>query len=273
MIRRYGLVQHKKDALELVGACETQFCPVSLGLLNKEQTAMENSRQLHDMAHFLEIIRNLQYRLSAKFKRPGQVMVCCCLILLILVSANCSDIFTRRKVNICHMLQVDGGEALSVADTTLLQDDAQFSVLSADVVSLNNLNRHELCFPVSELSFNDTEKPALMPMESLDSKNYLDSKNFSELSALVSQDVVLENAVLPMENPREMIARWEIDNLDLTNVVKDALLSGRLPLAVLQLHLHRLRDLVNDREPHDTFAEVRDIGRAIAYDLFLKVAG
>lgn len=233
MIRKYGLVQHKKDAFELQGASETQIYSLSPGLPNKEQIEMENSRKLHEMAHFLEIIRNLQCRLSAKFKRPSQVLA-------------------------------DGAEALSVMDMNLLQDDAQLSILSADAISLAALNQHELSFPVSGLGFNDTEKLALMPMESLDSKTYLDSKNISELSVLVSQ------GGLPMENPKDMIARWEIDNLDLKTVVKDALLSGRLPLAVLQLHLHRLRDLVNDKEPHDTFAEVRDIGRAIAYDLFLK---
>ena len=157
-------------------------------------------------------------------------------------------------------------------DADSLQDDAQLSILSADAVSLDTLRQHELSFPVSELAFNDTEKLALMPMESLDSRNYLVSRNLSELSALVSQGGVLEKAVLHTENPKDMIARWEIDNLDLKTVVKDALLSGRLPLAVLQLHLHRSRDLVNDKVPHDTFAEVRDIGRAIAYDLFLKVA-
>lgn len=85
MIRKYGLVQHKKDAFELQGASETQIYSLSPGLPNKEQIEMENSRKLHEMAHFLEIIRNLQCRLSAKFKRPSQVLVWCCLILLILV--------------------------------------------------------------------------------------------------------------------------------------------------------------------------------------------
>ena len=65
------------------------------------------------------------------------------------------------------------------------------------------------------------------------------------------------------------MARWKLNNLDLKTVVRDALLSGRLPLAVL--HLHQMNDFVADKEPHDTFTEVRDIGRAVAYELFLKV--
>ena len=75
MIRHYGLVQHKKDACELQDASETQMYSLPAGLPNKEQIEMENSRKLHEMAHFLEIIRNLQSRLSAKFKVPSQVVV------------------------------------------------------------------------------------------------------------------------------------------------------------------------------------------------------
>lgn len=113
-------------------------------------------------------------------------------------------------------------------------------------------------------------KLALVPMD-LDSKAHLDFENTSGPPVLMSERSVSGRKVFPTENPKDMIARWEIDNLDQKNVVKDALLSGRLPLAVLKLHLHHLGDLINDKEPYDTFTEVRDIGRAIAYDLFLKV--
>lgn len=141
------------------------------------------------------------------------------------------------------------------------QEDSQLSILSRDVVSM----RDAPSFPQLETGLNNTEK-LLMPMGSIDSKPHLDSENLSELSVLSS----LGAKNPPFENTKDMIARWEIDNLDLKNVVKDALLSGRLPLAVLQLHLHHLKDLIGDREPHDTFTEVRDVGTAIAYDLFLK---
>lgn len=82
--------------------------------------------------------------------------------------------------------------------------------------------------------------------------------------------VVPRTKLFPVENPKEMFARWKGDHLDLKNVVRDALLSGRLPLAVLQLQLHRVKDLVDEEKHIDTFAEVRDIGRVIAYELLLK---
>lgn len=236
MIRNYGLLQHKKDASIPGGVRGTPMGSVQQVLPDKRKKEMGNLRKLQEMAHYLEIIRNLQCRLSAKFKRPGPGLV-------------------------------DNREESSLTDTNLVPDDSHLSSLSTDVVSLETPNQHELSFPVSSSGLN-TEKLALMPIESSDT-SYLDSENFSEVSIVVSPGV-LGKKVLPFENPKDMILRWEINNLDLKTVVKDALLSGRLPLAVLQLHLHRLRDLDTEKEPHDSFSEVRDVGRAIAYDLFLK---
>lgn len=163
---------------------------------------------------------------------------------------------------------MDGREASSLVDMDLTQDECRLSNLSTDAVSLETANQLEISFPVSSDSIT-TENLALMPV---DADSHLDPEDLSEVSALVPQGVVLEKKVLPLENPKEMIARWRLDNLDLKTVVKDALLSGRLPLAVLQLHLHHSSGLVADKEPVDSFTEVRDIGRAIAYDLFLKVS-
>lgn len=157
---------------------------------------------------------------------------------------------------------MESGEESTVVDNDLSQDESQLSIISVDPKSLETSKQHEAYFPVSTSGFNYSEKLALTPV---DPSVHLDSEDLSEVSALVPQ------GVLPLENPKEMIARWKIDNLDLKAVVNDALLSGRLPLAVLQLHLHRSRDSFSGKEPHDTFTEVRDIGRAIAYDLFLKV--
>lgn len=44
-------------------------------LSEKVKGELENSRRLHEMARFLEIIRNLQSRLNSKLKRPGQELV------------------------------------------------------------------------------------------------------------------------------------------------------------------------------------------------------
>ncbi|KAG6721774.1 hypothetical protein I3842_03G128800 [Carya illinoinensis] len=232
MIRRYGLLQLRENSYPLQSFTRTHvlsFPPVGL---EKVQNDQENSRKLREMARFLEIIRNLQYRLDLRFKRPGQGLV-------------------------------DGMEVSSLMDMDSSQDE---SIRSTDAVSLEIPNQLEISFPEPSGS-NDTENLALIPM---DTESHLDPEYISEVSALVSKGGMLEKKILPLENPKEMIARWRLDNLDLKAVVKDALPSGRLPLAVLQLHLCHSRGLVTDKEPIDTFTEIRDIGRAIAYDLFLK---
>lgn len=82
MIRKYGLLQHDSDAYvsQSFGWTEVRHLPPLLPdeLLNE----VETSKRLREMAHFLEIIRNLQSRLSSKFKRPGQGLVRCCVVIL-----------------------------------------------------------------------------------------------------------------------------------------------------------------------------------------------
>ncbi|KAM7262326.1 hypothetical protein ACFE04_021403 [Oxalis oulophora] len=213
MIRKYGLLQHNESTYFLHGFGETQMLALPSILPDKEQKELGNSERLNEIARYLEIIRNLQYHLGAKLKKPGQDMM-------------------------------DNGEALNLMDNLSL-DETQLSLDPG----------------------NANDKLALVPSDLLDLEAVLDP---SEVSALVPQGVSFENRILALENPKEMIARWKLDNLDLKTVVKDALLSGRLPLAVLQLHLHRSQESGNEKESHDTFTEVRDIGRAISYDLFLK---
>ncbi|XWS29439.1 hypothetical protein CRYUN_Cryun24cG0029700 [Craigia yunnanensis] len=236
MIREYGLLQHKRDAFMLQDLDGPRVLALPPALPDKTQNEMGNSIRLREMAHFLEIIRNLQYKLRAKLKKPGQGLV-------------------------------DREEPLSILDPSSLRDEFQFSTPSAE--SLETRNQHELQIPALAFPSNNNEKLALVPNNSLRTEAYLESEDSSEASALVPRGVV-SGKILPSENPQEMIARWKIDKLDLKTVVKDALLSGRLPLAVLQLHLHRSSEFNSDEEPHDTFNEVSDIGRAIAYDLFLK---
>lgn len=149
----------------------------------------------------------------------------------------------------------------------MLQEESQQSLFPSNLVSLDMLNQRELLVPLPAPGGDNNENLLLVPV---DSKSHLVSEEF-EGSHFTPLGGNLEKKVLPVENPKEMMARWKVDNLDLKTVVKDALLSGRLPLAVLQLHLHQLEDFVADKESHDTFTAVRDIGRAVAYDLFLKV--
>lgn len=72
MIRKYWLLEHRKDAYESGRTQIFSLPPVSPVKVEDE---MANSRRLHEMAHFLEIIRNLQCRLGSKYKRPGQELV------------------------------------------------------------------------------------------------------------------------------------------------------------------------------------------------------
>ncbi|GMI67631.1 hypothetical protein like AT4G39420 [Hibiscus trionum] len=236
MIREYGLQQLKRDAFMFQGLDTPRVLALPSVLPDKTQNEVGTSTRLREMAHFLETIRNLQYQLRAKLKKPGQGLV-------------------------------DRKEPLSIVDPSFLQDEFQFSTPSVD--SLETLNEHELQIPALAFPPNNTEKLALVPNNSICTEAYTDLEDPSEATALIPRGMG-SGKILPTENPKEMIARWKIDKLDLKTVVKDALLSGRLPLAVLQLHLHRSSEFTSDEEPHDTFNEVSDIGRDIAYDLFLK---
>lgn len=166
------------------------------------------------------------------------------------------------------VLQVEKGKSLSL-NTDAEQDESQISVVPADPVMLEIPEQQEFLIP-SALESN-SERFALVPTNSLSSKNGIDMKDTFEESAIVLQEGVYVRKPLPVENPMDMISRWKVSNMDLKTVVKEALLSGRLPLAVLQLHLHRSKDVVVEQDSQDIFNEVRDVGRAIAYDLFLKV--
>lgn len=74
MIRKYWLLEHKTDAYEYA---RTQMLLLPPVVPQEVQDEIANSRRLREMAHFLEIIRNLQSRLGSKYKRPGQEFVSC----------------------------------------------------------------------------------------------------------------------------------------------------------------------------------------------------
>lgn len=158
---------------------------------------------------------------------------------------------------------MDQGE--TVGETDLSQDESSILDFPVDILSLEASSKKGL-ISASEMERSNGEDLALMPLDAFDGKDISSLDTFKE-PYLISE----EKRVFSIENPKDMIARWEIDNLDVKTVVKDAILSGRLPLAVLKLHLHRSRDLMSEQENQDTFNEVREVGRAIAYDLFLKV--
>ncbi|XP_078164792.1 spatacsin carboxy-terminus protein isoform X3 [Carex rostrata] len=162
------------------------------------------SGRLCEMAYFLEVIRDLQSRVSAKCKK--------------LVDKEVDDTNSRDP----------GTETLPDASN----DDEFYS-------SNNNL-----------------------------------ALTLAEPSTELVEQAGIRQLFIP-ENVKDMIARWELSNLDLKSVVKDALKSGRLPLAVHQLRLlHQKEDDTavssSDEKSHNAFNEVREIGISIAYDLFVQ---
>ncbi|KAK4767669.1 hypothetical protein SAY86_015419 [Trapa natans] len=236
LIRMYGLLQQKKISSKLWG--KEDLFSIHPDLRGEKQNE-KGLKNLQEMAHLLEITRNLQSRLVMKSQRPGQGLV--------------------------------QEEALSLMDTNALLDEYELSMHTTHPQSLQTLTDSGIS---SIDNSRDSESMLLAPIDHSDSIDHLDSHDFSQVSALVSQEPHSEREVsrtiVPLENPKEMVARWETGNLDLKAVVKDALFSGRLPLAVLQLHLHRSRDLSNKDVENDAFNEVREAGRAVAYDMFLK---
>ncbi|KAK7318518.1 hypothetical protein RJT34_03221 [Clitoria ternatea] len=236
MLRKYGLLQHKNDTSTVQGFNKMGLLPLPPTEPVKLQTEVDFAQKLCEMARFLEITRNLQCRHRSIFQKASQGLA-------------------------------DSGGKSSLMSTEMSQEESQLSIFPSDSEPLDALNQHELSFPLTASGRDNNENLALMPF---DSEPHLVSDEFGNISHLTPLGGMLEKKILPVENPREMMARWRVDNLDLKTVVKDALLSGRLPLAVLQLHLHQSNGFAADKEPHDTFTEVRDIGRAVAYDLFLK---
>ncbi|XP_028755143.1 uncharacterized protein LOC114714558 isoform X1 [Neltuma alba] len=236
MLRKYGLLQHKRDSFMMEGFNQSGLLSLPPIEPDNLQTEVDFARKLREMAHFLEIIRNLQRRLRSKFQRANQGLV-------------------------------DSGDKSPSMSGDMLQEESPLLFLPSGSMTLDLLNQHERSFPLPASGSDDAENLTSMPV---DFKSHTVMEEFSEASPFVPLQEITEKKILPVENPKDMMARWKIDNLDLKTVVKDALLSGRLPLAVLQLHLHRSEDLVTDKDPHDTFTEVHEIGRAIAYELFLK---
>ncbi|GAB2260278.1 hypothetical protein Droror1_Dr00011133 [Drosera rotundifolia] len=228
LIREYAMREHNRNEEAVQGQTGMKILLLPMSTL---EVKLETCR-IEEMAHLLEIIRNLQHRLSTKYRRTGQVS--------------------------------EGKEPHS-AEKNLLLEDSQVLAVTSEETLIEEHNQKELALLPMESGY---EEHALVPAES----SGLGEKFYSEMKDKVSflpQEIPRKKDV-QVQNPKEMIARWEIDNLELKDVVKDALFSGRLPLAVLQLHLYRLKYLAKDKEPNDTFNEVRDVGRAIAYDLFLK---
>jgi spatacsin len=72
MIRRYGLLEYRKDVYMFDSKPRTQI--LSLPAVSLNIDVMENSRRLSEMGYLLEITRNIQSRITRKFKKLGKVV-------------------------------------------------------------------------------------------------------------------------------------------------------------------------------------------------------
>ncbi|KAJ3701358.1 hypothetical protein LUZ61_005063 [Rhynchospora tenuis] len=172
-------------------------------LLNQNRDG-SYSRRLCEMAYFLEVIRDLQSRTSARSKKLVEMEV----------------------------------------DDTNLRDPGTETLIDAE------------------------------DNEDIDTSNSSLALTLAESSTVLEEQAGIKRLVIS-ENIKDMMMRWELSNLDLKSVVKDALKSGRLPLAVHQLRLlHQKKDEMvvstSDEKSRNAFNEVREIGISIAYDLFVQ---
>ncbi|XP_057541426.1 uncharacterized protein LOC130820175 isoform X2 [Amaranthus tricolor] len=237
MLREYAILEQKNEyALQRTRERDDS---APLLLSNKEYSEFKDSRRLHEMAYYLEIIRNIQCQICSKFQRIG-----------------------KEPVNALEAPHLE-------SSLDLLQDDYQLYSATDHGIAFEKPYKYEPVLNELDMGVTESDKLKLVPLGPLTSEMFLKSKMQDERLIHVTGEIP-KKIIFAAENPQEMFARWEMDNMDSRNIVKDALMSGRLPLAVLQLHLHRIKNIVDDQRPSDAFAEVRDMGRAIAYELLLK---
>lgn len=200
----------------------------------QKQTTDNNSVKLHEMALLLMAIRSIQSRVSAKNQNSVWMQ---------------GDDKSSLKIGI-EVFQHDSSVPVVVLD----------GVSSGPSGGLDTHDRQELvpvCVPDSNSML------ALTPVgSSLSASTFHDIDTNKRTTQVGSQNF--------QGNIKEMINRWEMNNFDLKTVVREALQSGRLPLAVLQLQLLRQRELVSNDYSEDAFSEVHEIGRSIVYDLLMK---
>ncbi|XP_042376004.1 uncharacterized protein LOC121969811 isoform X2 [Zingiber officinale] len=230
VIRRYGSLTLKKTLTHNVGKGFRPSLSQSRSNLLLWDHVGNSSRRIYEMSFYLEVIRNLQSRLISKNRRPIQDPTD------VRDASSLEDQEALQSDSILSHQQIDSsehqakGDCSSGASESPLDSSGALAVQSVEP-SPDMIRTHELC--VREVS-------------------------------------IMQRNLIPLENPKDMISRWHLDNFDIKLVVKDALHAGRLPLAVLQMHLQNQRQLTSNKEPQDIFSEVRYTGRGIAYDLFLK---
>ncbi|KAM0918673.1 hypothetical protein ACQ4PT_008706 [Festuca glaucescens] len=164
-------------------------------------------------------------------------------------------------------MQGDDKNSLKV-DKEVLQNDSSLPTVVVDGVSsglsggLDADDRQGSASTVFEFVPGSSRQLALTPVESSLTTQFHDN-NTDQGTAQVGRPVTQGNI-------KDMMNRWDTNKFDLKAVVREALQSGRLPLAVLQLQLLRQREPCSSYDSEDAFSEVREIGRSIVYDLLMK---
>ena len=88
MLHKYGLLQHKKDTCIAEGFNKTGLLSLPPIEPVKLQTEVDFAQKLCEIAHFLEIIRNLQCRHRSIFLRASQGLVWYSMVMLLVFCLN-----------------------------------------------------------------------------------------------------------------------------------------------------------------------------------------
>ncbi|KAH9323150.1 hypothetical protein KI387_017789, partial [Taxus chinensis] len=221
MVCCYGRLKWKRHNHQFeIHSMEVANFMDSSSLLNSSLNEADISGKLCEMAHLLEVIRNLQDRVNGKRKRPIQGMK-------------------------------EAGDEMSSMVSRLQNSDMPPSSCEDNLVG--------------GISTKAVDQLALSPLDT-----FIATGSSKELSISTLSIDGRDTQILPRENPKDMVRRWEVEQLDLTTVVKDALRSGRLPLAVLQLHRLHSKESSKLKEPYDVFKEVQELGKTIVYNFFCE---
>ncbi|XP_044339092.1 uncharacterized protein [Triticum aestivum] len=205
------------------------------GLLKQKKDMPANSVKLHEMAFLLGVIRSIQGRITAK---------------------------NQNSVR----MQGDDKNSLKIGKE-VLQNDSPSPVVVVDGVS------PELS---AGLDAPDRQGSTSTAFEFVPGSNRLLALTQVESSLTTSHDNDTDQRTTQVGRPvtqgniKDMMNRWEMNKFDLKTIVGEALQSGRLPLAVLQLQLLRQRESCSGDDFDDVFSEVHEIGRSIVYDLLMK---
>lgn len=251
MVRHYGKLEWKRrnHLMQILNA-QTENFMESMPFSNTMPRVLDISGKLCEMARFLEVIRNLQDRINRKRKRPNQGM---------------REAIDEHWMVPSDVLQKSG----QIPDS--YEDIRKGGILTEVELMLDKETVGQDQADHNLLTSNGSDQLALSPLDSLvPTASYLASGSFKELSVRRLSDEGRSKQILPLENPEDMVRRWEVEQLDITSVVKDALRSGRLPLAVLQFHRLHSKETAKQKEPRDVFKEVQEVGKTIVYELFCK---